>query len=284
MTALVPSKCFQGFCTPRCGLSKLQRYCLVQKQQAKTCHFQERLFSSEKAPIEATRRTNPLGIQMLSLPLHQQLFKRGKELTAESPEVQKSIKHLQELNLWGKEATTLPETALTLPRIHGNNLDEHFRTIARAQGQPYLDLAMRLLRAKLRPMPSQWSLEEGWIRYDPTTGKAERVRCPGDDALVLDVETCVREGQRPTLAIAVSPHAWYSWVSKRLASNKDFYGDMEHDTSLGDLIPLEPEIEPESKGWQRQRLVVGHHVSYDRARIKEQYLIKVSGYTTSSAR
>ena len=225
-----------------------------------------------------------MGIQMLPKTLHQQLFKQGREHTVGSSAIQQSMEHLRELDLWGKEATVLPEAVPTLPPIHGRNLDEHFRVIAKAQGQPYLHLATKLLRAKLHPMPARWSSEEGWTRYDPSSGRAEKVTCPADDALVLDVETCVCEGQRPTLAVAVSPRAWYSWVSKRLASRKDYYSDIDPDTTLDDLIPLEPEANPESKGWRNQRLVVGHHVSYDRARIREQYLIKVSGYMFSTVK
>lgn len=105
-----------------------------------------------------------------------------------------------------------------------------------------------------------------------------KVDYPDDDVLILDVEVCVPESQRPILATAVSDKYWYSWVSKRLTSSvDDFYADMQRKTVLDDMIPLETregELEPVSGSWQ-QRLVVGHNVSYDRAMIKEQYLIKV---------
>ena len=266
------------------------------------------------------RRTSPLGIQMLSKPLYDQIFgsQQGSSNSRDqSSAVAQSIEHLKAQGLREKRCSALPEVDLRLPPTQGKNLGEHFRSIARSQGQPYLDLAMRLVRTKPHPMPAEWSSETGWTRYDPMAGgRGQRVECPADDALVLDVETCVVEGQRPILAVAVSPSAWYSWTSPRMASSQDFFNNMQRSTTLDDLIPMEPAnsnggvksessseggvksessseggvksessseggVKSESNGdmkttsWERPKLVVGHHVSYDRARLKEQYLIKV---------
>ena len=240
-------------------------------------------------------RFNPLGIQMLPKTLHQQLFKRKWEATPTQTAVEQSKKHLKDQGISGKKTSTLPDISFTLPQMQGRNLNEHFTTIARQQSQSYLDLAMRLVQAQLHPMPAQWSSEPGWTRYDPATGSPERVRNPDEDALVLDVETCVNEGQRPVLAVAVSPRAWYSWTSRRLVSSEeDYYSHLgNRQMTLEDLIPIEGEpVTPGGRegepvtsgggevtpggGGGRQRLVVGHHVSYDRARLREQYLIKVS--------
>lgn len=238
------------------------------------------------------RRVNPLGIQMLSKPIYEQMFLhsphgRSKVPPDPTPAVlERSIKHLKAQSLWGNECSTLAELNMRLPQMQGQNLDEHFRAIAKTQSQAYLDLAMKLVQAKLCPMPFKWSSETGWTRYDPVTGCGERVAYPADDALVLDVETCVIEGQKPILAVAVSPSAWYSWTSPRMASSQDFIEHMEWGTNLEDLIPMEPRSEGvndhSSKGvkdpsgsWERPKLVVGHHVSYDRARLKEQHFIKV---------
>lgn len=47
--------------------------------------------------------------------------------------------------------------------------------------------------------------------------------------------------------------------------------------TLADLIPLETHINSArpSRGQWKERLIVGHNVSFDRAFIKEQYLLKV---------
>lgn len=231
------------------------------------------------------RRVSPLGIQMLSKPLHQQLFPRKWECAPTRAAVEQSSRHLREQGLWEKKGTSLDDLSIALPPLQGKNLNEHFCTIARDQSQPYLELATKLSQARLRPMPAEWSSRPGWTRYDPASGYPEEVGPPSDEALVLDVETCVAEGERPVLAVAASSECWYSWTSHRLASKEEdyYYRRLEGAMTLDDLIPLEPEPEGRREGeeeggveeWTRQRLVVGHHVSYDRARLKEQYFIKV---------
>ncbi|NWR69725.1 DPOG1 polymerase, partial [Centropus unirufus] len=98
---------------------------------------------------------------------------------------------------------------------------------------------------------------------------------PEERALVFDVEVCVADGHCPTLAVAVSPHAWYSWCSKRLLEQR--YSWSSHLT-LADLIPLESPAGASCAGKQDwpERVVVGHNVAFDRAFIKEQYLIQGS--------
>ena len=228
---------------------------------------------------------------MLSKPLYKQIFphedlNKGSDSIV-SQKINQSISHLKGQDLWCRECTSLPDVDIQLPPLMGKNLDDHFRTIARDQSQLYLDLAIKLIHTKLPPLPTKWSWETGWTLYHAKTGQTEKVECPQDDALVLDVETCVLEGKRPILAVAVSPQAWYSWVSERLSSSEDFFSNMERDASLDDLIQLEKGCEdvndPSSVKWDC-RLVVGHNVSYDRARLKEQYLIKVSCYNIDTIR
>ena len=72
--------------------------------------------------------------------------------------------------------------------------------------------------------------------------------------LVFDVETLPAYTQFPILACAASKNAWYSWISPWLL---DESLDPQHLVPFGD--PSVP------------RVIVGHNVSYDRARIKEEY-------------
>lgn len=229
--------------------------------------------SQSSAKGKSIRRVNELGIQMLSKPLYEQLFQGTDKKDYTKEDVKRSIEHLKEQELWGSSGTRLPDIDAKLPPMYGQDIDKHFRIIAGVQSQDYLDLAMQLIRTKLCPMPTQWVQKEGWTKYDPKTGEGKSVSCPSDAVMVLDVETCVTDSHRPILAVAVSPRGWYSWVSKRLCSPQVF---SEEDTHFDELIPLE---KPKGRGtsdWTRSRLVVGHNVSYDRARIKEQYLIDVS--------
>ncbi|XP_065703240.2 DNA polymerase subunit gamma-1 isoform X1 [Patagioenas fasciata] len=224
-------------------------------------------------PAQGQRRMNPLNIQMLSRTLHEQIF-RGAQVHYSAADIQRSVEHLQRHDLWGKETSTLPDVDLQLPRMYGDNIDEHFRILAQKQSLPYLEAANELLQCELPPMPAQWAWQLGWTRYGPD-GRAEAVDFPEERAVVLDVEVCVADGHCPTLAVAVSPHAWYSWCSKRLLEQR--YSWSSHLT-LADLIPLESPAGASCAGKQDwpERVVVGHNVAFDRAFIKEQYLIQGS--------
>uniref|UniRef100_A0A7N9D3G5 DNA polymerase subunit gamma-1 n=1 Tax=Macaca fascicularis TaxID=9541 RepID=A0A7N9D3G5_MACFA len=104
--------------------------------------------------------------------------------------------------------------------------------------------------------------------------EAVPVAIPEERALVFDVEVCLAEGICPTLAVAISPSAWYSWCSRRLVEERYSWTSQ---LSPADLIPLEVPAgaSPTQRDWQEQ-LVVGHNVSFDRAHIREQYLIQGS--------
>ncbi|XP_053128135.1 DNA polymerase subunit gamma-1 isoform X2 [Hemicordylus capensis] len=215
-------------------------------------------------------RMNPLGIQMLSKGLHEQIF-RGAQVQYSEEDIQKSMEHLQSHDLWGKETSVLPDVELQLPRMYGANLDEHFCILAQKQSLPYLEAAEELLKCEIPPMPLEWAWEVGWTRYGPG-GERKAVDFPDERALVFDVEVCMEEGHCPTLAVAVSPSAWYSWCSKRLLKQRYTWSSQ---LTLSDLIPLETGSSPAKREWP-ERLVVGHNVSFDRAHIKEQYLVQGS--------
>uniref|UniRef100_A0A1A8EHG9 DNA polymerase subunit gamma-1 n=1 Tax=Nothobranchius kadleci TaxID=1051664 RepID=A0A1A8EHG9_NOTKA len=218
-------------------------------------------------------RINPLNIQMLSRNLHEQIF-HGVVPEYRAADVERSIKHLEKHKLWGKETSLLPDVHLKLPQMYGKNIDEHFRILAEKQSLPYLEAATKLLQAELPPMPQEWSWEVGWTRYEPG-GESQRVDFPDESALVFDVEVCTSEGNCPTLAVALSPTSWYSWCSKRLIEERYSWSNQ---LTLADLIPLETSFNssrPPGGQW-KERLIVGHNVSFDRSYIKEQYLLKGS--------
>nr|XP_045002261.1 DNA polymerase subunit gamma-1 isoform X1 [Jaculus jaculus] len=218
-------------------------------------------------------RHNALHIQMLSRGLHEQIFGRGGEMPDEAA-VRRSVEHLQKHGLWGQPGTPLPDVELRLPPLYGGNLDQHFRLLAQKQSLPYLEAANSLLQAQPPPQPQSWAWAEGWTRYGPE-GEAEPVAIPEERALVFDVEVCLAEGTCPTLAVAISPSAWYSWCSRRLVEERYSWTNQ---LSPADLIPLEVPTSASSstqRDWQEQ-LVVGHNVCFDRAHIREQYLIQGS--------
>ncbi|XP_060709269.1 DNA polymerase subunit gamma-1 isoform X2 [Hemiscyllium ocellatum] len=216
-------------------------------------------------------RMNPLNIQMLSSGLHQQIF--GDIQVEYSEEaVQKSIEHLKSHDLWNQETSILPDVELQLPKLYGSNIDEHFRTLAQKQNLPYLEAANELVQCDLPEMPTEWTWAVGWTKYD-LDGQTKPVDFPDEKALVFDVEVCTSESHCPTLAVAVSPTAWYSWCSKRLIEKRYTWSSQ---LTLTDLVPLETTANSTRppKGEWPERLIIGHNVSYDRARVKEQYFMK----------
>ncbi|KAK1160831.1 DNA polymerase subunit gamma-1 [Acipenser oxyrinchus oxyrinchus] len=218
-------------------------------------------------------RLNPLNIQMLSRNLREQIF-RGTAEDYREEDVERSVRHLQRHELWGRETALLPDVELRLPHMYGDDIDQHFRTLAQKQSYPYLEAANQLLQAQLPEPPQEWAREVGWTQYGPE-GEQKKVDFPDERTLVFDVEVCMAEGQCPTLAVAVSPTGWYSWCSKRLIEERYTWSSQ---LGLADLIPLETppnSNKPPSRQWS-ERLVVGHNVSFDRAKIKEQYLLKGS--------
>ena len=228
----------------------------------------------------SSRRTSELGIQMISKSLHEQIF--GSEPRVSEEAVKRSKRHLMShgINVDAGGTKPLRDVDVELPPLTGCNVNDHFVNIAKQQIEPYLSLAQELAKTNLPQMPKKWQFSTGWTKYNGN--KATAVPYPDETALVLDVEVCVRDSERPVLATAVSGSHWYSWVSKRLASHEDYSVEVQEDgTTARSLIPLEPEADEcemvgEEKSQWKQRVVVGHNVGYDRARIKEQYLLKVS--------
>lgn len=100
-------------------------------------------------------------------------------------------------------------------------------------------------------MPPEWQRLTGWVRYDESG--FQQVECPTPgEPLVFDVEVLYKISPYPVIATACSPTAWYSWVMP---------GFFDPSPALPNhLIPLGDH--------DQARLVVGHFVAYDRARIK----------------
>lgn len=111
-------------------------------------------------------------------------------------------------------------------------------------------------------------------------GKIEKVDYPLEDGIIFDVEVCVKEGPLPTLATAVTNEAWYGWVSNTLVDGTSI--PVESRSFTTDLlVPIEStsmEFGKKLNDHQKKpKIIVGHNVSYDRARIKEQYWLNSTG-------
>lgn len=62
----------------------------------------------------------------------------------------------------------------------------------------------------LPPMPQKWIVEPGWTAYDESGAK--RVKFPDEKLLFFDIEVCVKDNRFPTMAVALSPTTWYSFI------------------------------------------------------------------------
>lgn len=157
-----------------------------------------------------------------------------------------------------------------LPPLRGANLMEHFYEIATEQSQPYRRLVESLVHKDIPTMPKTWRMIEGWTRYNED-GSTSSVPYPDEKALIFDIEVCMREGSAPTIACAVGERCWYSWTSKSLlmpanqSSRERSESNEPRIYNATDMIPMECDGSTEPK------LIVGHNVSFDRARIRNQY-------------
>ncbi|THV00821.1 gamma DNA-directed DNA polymerase [Dendrothele bispora CBS 962.96] len=224
---------------------------------------QEKVPKKKDVPKERHAKRNAVGVQMLSKSLHEQIFKNC--LFPPPPKAYEniSLEHLKAHGLDPSQSSTVPSTEFTLPPLQGNNLLEHFHRIGHSSSEPYLSLAKQLAEATIPPIPENWDLQPGWTKYyhaEDGSGYAEHVEYPEHDGkpeqlLVFDIETMPKYHHYPVIACAASPNAWYVWLSPWIL--EPVSNSPEH------LIPLGSRDVP--------RVVVGHNVSYDRARILEEY-------------
>ncbi|VDL28522.1 unnamed protein product [Hymenolepis diminuta] len=152
-----------------------------------------------------------------------------------------------------------------LPPLRGSNIKQHFDSIAADLSKPYLEL-IGLLKS-LPEIPMKWQMIPGWTAY--VNGSFFKVDAPLEDVLVFDTEVLVTESCAPVIAVAASTNAWYLWVSPRLLS----ITKPMKSVSMADLVSFYSN----HAHFSHPKCVIGHFVSYDRARIMEEYLTEPTG-------
>ncbi|KAI8925894.1 dynein heavy chain and region D6 of dynein motor-domain-containing protein [Entophlyctis helioformis] len=206
--------------------------------------------------------------------------------------------HLKTHGLFGRTLDALPEIQLPLPPLeHDRPIEEHFYALAAEQSEPYLSQARSFASPSLGalpPKPSHWAKASGWVRYDLADAAATakgghthtwtRIDHPPDgEALVFDVEVMYKITQYPILAVAASTSAWYSWCSSMLfESGQDHEQQQQPLKSKQPRSKTKPVAHEPRASWELipmgnpeiPRLIVGHNVAYDRARIREEYSAK----------
>lgn len=236
--------------------------------------FRKKVFRVKPKPPEPVPpRINSFNIQLLSAPLYQHVFKNVHPFVNSESHIEDCREVLKKHGMLKEDSFNVaPDVDLKLPPLSGKNLIEHFNNIGEAQVKPYRE-SLDLLLKSCPHMPKEWIMEAGWTRYAPGCNP-EPVEFPLEDGLIFDIEVCLQAGQTPTLATAVSDKAWYGWVSQTVLDKtskpvtNNFY-------TQDNLIPLESSTTDSGldlNSFQtRPKVVIGHNVSYDRARIKEQY-------------
>ncbi|KAJ4324889.1 DNA-directed DNA polymerase gamma mip1 [Fusarium piperis] len=204
-------------------------------------------------PSEA--RHNEIGVQQLSSHVFDQIFPKGTK--PPPPElVELSMDHLRRHDLLGKNTDKSDPIAFDLPPLQGDSLDEHFYRLGLDCAEPFLSNAKEFAGTNPPPKPRQWVRQSGWTKYYPD-GQTEQLEAPDASLLCFDTEVMWKESPFAVMACASSPTAWYAWLSPWLL------GETENDRQL---IPLGDPT--------KDRVIVGHNVGYDRARILEEYNIK----------
>ncbi|KAK7541278.1 DNA polymerase gamma [Phyllosticta citribraziliensis] len=227
--------------------------CLVRRWYAQAAQSPEQpreRRNSLLVPSEA--RFNEIGIQQLSSNVHPQIFSSGQPRPSQEL-IDLAKDHLTRHELLGKNQDSTPPVGLELPPLNGKTLDEHFHKIGMDVAEPYLSLAKEYIRANAPPKPRKWVRRSGWTKYY-SDGSSEAVNAPNESLLTFDTEVMYKETSYACMACAASPTAWYAWISPWL---------LEESESDGHLIPLGDPDKP--------KLVVGHNIGYDRARIAEEY-------------
>ncbi|PLW54918.1 hypothetical protein PCANC_05912 [Puccinia coronata f. sp. avenae] len=200
---------------------------------------------------------NAVGVQLLPRSIHRQIFPHDTFPPPSERAVQLSKEHLSRHGLAKGISDPIEAPLFNLPPLLGKTIDQHFISMGIDRSEPYLSNAKAFSLAHLPSIPTNWSQLPGWTVYH-SDGSFEAIDHPPESeyALLLDVETFPALTQYAIMATAVSGESWYSWLSPWLLDTTD---QPHH------LIPMPSNT---------HRLIVGHHVGFDRARIQQEYSLK----------
>ena len=170
----------------------------------------------------------------------------------------------------------LDNVVIDIPRLEGSDINEHFQSLGLRYSQNYSQMARDISEygsKLLDQMPTEWMQTPGWTRYEPNaygSFNISPVDNPLEKTIIFDVETCMNDTveHAPTMAVAISDKAWYSWTSPRLI-NKETSSNRGPTLTARDLIQFESPSNEE-------RLVVGHNVGFDRSFLSDQYSLRDS--------
>ncbi|KAG0334907.1 DNA-directed DNA polymerase gamma mip1 [Podila humilis] len=220
-------------------------------------------------------RKNKVDVQMLHKDLHKAVFPQETTSLAEqqlrepTPDMIKiATNHLTKQGLWGKEAILAPNIAFELPALRGNTIEDHFYNLGVHDSATYQTMASNFAQTPVHTPPETWLTTPGWTRYNKD-GTTTPVPFPQERTLTFDVETVPALSKYPVMACAMSSEAWYGWVSPWL-SQPQLADGSQNDKHLLSFGPSQ-----NKKG--DERVLIGHNVGYDRARVLEEYNLSQNG-------
>jgi DNA polymerase gamma 1 len=202
--------------------------------------------------VPASARFNEIGVQQLSDHVYSQVFP-VKSKPPDPALVELSKEHLSRHDLLGKSQEAAQPVAFDLPPLQGQTLDEHFYKLGMDASEPYLTYAKGYTATNSPEKPRKWIRRSGWTKYN-RDGSWEAVDAPNESMITFDTEVMWKEHSFAVMACAVSPTAWYAWLSPWLLGESE---------NVVQLIPLGDPSQP--------RIVIGHNIGYDRARVLEEY-------------
>ncbi|KAK3391863.1 DNA polymerase family A-domain-containing protein [Sordaria brevicollis] len=206
--------------------------------------------------IPSTARHNEIGVQQLSEHMYKQLFPRGNTDPPAPELIELAKDHLARHDLLGKTTDKTPPIAFQLPSLVGETLDEHFHKLGVDAAEPFLTHAKHFAGLNLPPKPTKWVRRSGWTKYN-RDGTTENDVLPEGNMMSFDTEVMYKDNPYAVMACAGTPDAWYAWISPWLL------GETEEKCQL---VPLgDTSVE---------RIIVGHNIGFDRAKILEEYDLK----------
>lgn len=218
---------------------------------------------------------NPLNIQILGKSLASKVFPTAQRQETllnrlQMQTLELARRHLDSHDIpWQKDRQLLPEiSGDSVPKLSSStgDLKDHFMKMAADLGEEYFKLAMDFCKLTVSPPPSLEAIEtliannskapQNWFKHKANGEWEEAKEGPTDKVILFDVETCPLISQFPLLACAYGPSGWYIWIQSLETYTQTDSADLER------LIPLKHPI-----------LVIGHHVAFDRARIRQEYAL-----------
>ncbi|GAA5943290.1 DNA-directed DNA polymerase gamma MIP1 [Sporobolomyces koalae] len=294
VNTLSPSRGLREHASSSCLSLKLTQAPHASNPSTRSFSTSTRVQTTRSDQVGAPPLLNEVQVPLIAPNLRSQLFPPPTSPYAPPPPTAKAIEisraHLEHHGLLSKSSSSSkklePAIDFKLPQLQGPTLSHHFHALGAQVAEPYLSLAQAYSTFKFPSQPDteRWQLLPGWTRY-ACDGSWEHVDFPPveDQAMVFDVETLPYQGGVwPILAVAMGKTGWYAWCSPWVTGDDD---RPNHLIPFGPRPPqststLSKEASFESRSSlfesndSSPRLLIGHNVLYDRARVESEYTLR----------